>query len=645
MKLETFLSLPVLRCLCRLLGTIVVVHTGLALADVPPPVANVIMGGGDRHCSSFNGEAAGKGCTTDWSTILSQDPAFAGLALGDISFDPVYIPPKFVYSLNDASLEKFQSSPASLFDAPRKAALVAALTRQLAENGPSEHLNFLELDSLRGGSVARFSTGLTAPELAVLRASLVEVPPTSIRKLEARSVVFASNAHVRANYAIFVDAARRANGGHTPLIGVVTASADSHPFADADVNVFALQTAGAQVVYVPLSGGMRSALDKQDCANLNLYYDSYANTSASLSQFHGSLVYPDLAKLQYADCKNNAVLLNQTLSKLNGLFFSGGDQARHLESFVTRNDRGQYTKISPQLEILRKRHAEGKLAVAGTSAGNHAQGGGLWMGKPVPMIGGGDSYEALRGGFLEGTGPVLGTPASNGDEGKYQAVTYSRGGLGFFRYGLLDSHFSIRTREGRLVRLTQQSGMDYGFGVDENTALMVSRPDTRGTTHFSVNGAAGVLIVDVRKGKTSGTDPGGYEIEGVRLNYLRAGDIALIDKNGDLQVRLNTSHGVLPIVSGAHSVSQNGVLDYGSSNFLKLARSMGVAGAMTGFGTTEASQDRRSKQDRPYYSATLSRDARTEFRSTATDSGGPPQVSYKQLLLKFAPCSGPCSAP
>ncbi len=645
MKHKTHFTLPVLRCLRRLLGAIVVVHAGLALADVLPPIANVILGGGDRHCSSFNGEAAGKGCTADWSTILSQDPAFAGLALGDISFDPVYISPKFVYSLNEANLAKFQSSPASLFDASRKAALVAALTGQLAESGPREHLNFLELDSLRGSSMARLSIGLTAPELAVLRASLVDTPPASVRKLEARSVVFASNPHVRSNYALFVDAARRANGGKTPLIGVVTASADTHPFADADVNVFALRTAGAQVVYVPMGGGMRRALDRQNCSALNLYYDSYANTRASRSYFHSALVYPDLAQLQHASCENNAALLNQTLSKLNGLYFSGGDQARHLESFVTRNDRGQYTQISPQLDILRKRHAQGKLVIAGTSAGNHAQGGGMWMGKPVPMIGGGDSYEALRGGFLEGTGPVLGAPAPNGEEAKYPAVTYSRGGLGFFRYGLLDSHFSIRTREGRLVRLTQQSGMDYGFGVDENTALVVTRPDTRGTTHFSVNGAAGVLIVDVRNAKASGTDPGGYEIEGVRLNYLRAGDIALIDKSGNLQVRLDTSRGVLPVVSGAHSVYQKGVLDYGSSNFLNLARNMGVAGAMTGFGTTEASLDRRSKQDQPYYSATLSRDARTEFRSSASDAGGPPLVSYTQLLLKFAPCSGPCAAP
>ncbi len=625
--------------------SLAMLHGGLALAELPPAIANVIVGGGDRHCSSFNGATAGQGCAADWTMILAQDPALSGLRLDDVSFDPVYVLPKFIYSLNAANLAKLRDSPATLLDAQRKAELVGALTKRLAEVGPAEHLDFMSLDSLRGASFPRFSVGLTAPELAILRACLVDPVPAFSRRREVRSLVFASNPYVRSNYALFVEAARRINGGVKPLIGVVTASADTHPFADADVNIFALETAGARVVYVPLGGGMRRALDRQDCSHVNLYYDHYANTRTSRSYFHGALTYPDFAEMQRQDCEKDGALLHKILAELNGLYFSGGDQARHLESFITRNDRGQYTRVSPQLDILRKRHAQGKLVVAGTSAGNHAQGGGQWMGKPVPMIGGGDSYEALRGGFLEGTGPVVGTAVPNGDEPKYPAVTYSRGGLGFFHYGLLDSHFSTRAREGRLVRLTQESGMDYGFGVDENTALVVYRPDAAGVTRFSVNGAAGVLIVDVRNAKTSGTDPGGYEIEGVRLHYLQAGDNASINKRGDLQVRLDKSRDVLPVAAAALGVYQKGVLDYGSSNFLNLTRAMGMAGAATGFGSTEGSLDSRSKQDQPYYSATLSRDTKTEFRGPSGVGGINNQVSYTQLLLKFAPCSGMCSAP
>ena len=626
----------------RALGAAMGLWVGLALAQSPapmPPLANVILGGGDRHCSSFNGAAAGRGCSADWATILAQDPAYAGWAAADISFDANYATPAFRYSLGETQLQKLRDTPAALMDAARKAALLAALAQQLARSGPQQQLEFAALDKLRGTEVPPFSTGLTPPEVAMLRAALVDTPPPTQRLREARSVQFASNLYVRGYFETFVAAARQANGGNTPLIGVVTASADMHPFADADVNVAALRSAGAQVVYLPINGGLRQALDRKDCAAVNLYYDSYANTRASRSYFHGGLVYPDLAQLQRDACANSAAALNRTLGQLNGLYFSGGDQARHLESLVSRDANGRYTQASAQLDILRARHAQGLLVVAGTSAGNHAQGGGLWNGKPVPMLGGGDSYEALRGGFLEGNGPVVGTPSPTGGEGKFPASVYNLGGLGFFRYGLLDSHFSVRTREGRLVRLTQQSGMDYGFGVDENTALLVSRPDAQGTAHFAVQGAAGVLIVDVRQAQARGGAAGSYAIDGVRLHYLQTGDTATIDAQGRLHVRLDANRALLPAQAHAAPVVQKAVLDYGSGNFRALAMHLGLAGASTGFGSTEDSKDRRSQQDQPFYSATLTRDAQTAFRGAAG------QVSYTQLLLKFAPCSGPCAAP
>lgn len=611
-----------------------------------PAIANFILGGGDRHCSSFNGEAAGRGCITGWPTILAHDPVFAGQALTDISFDANYALPTFTYSLTPATLQRVRAIPPPLMDAHRKAALLAAL-EALANTSPLEHVAFAALDKARGAEAPALTADLTRPEVAVLRATLVDAIPPSPRKHEARSVLFASNPHVRSTFQQFVAAARAANGGKTPKIGVVTASADAHPFSDADINLDALRSAGADVVYIPIDGGMRQALDRDDCKALDLYYDSYANTRSARSYFHSALVYPDLAAQQHRFCDKHGALLNATLKQLSGIYFSGGDQARHLESFVSKDSKGQYTVISAQLSILRARHAQGKLVVAGTSAGNHIQGGGTWHGKPVPMLGGGDSYEALRAGYIRGNGPTLGTASPDGGEGKYPASSYELGGLGFFQLGLLDSHFSIRTREGRLVRLTQQSGMDYGFGVDENTALVVSRPDARGATHLSVTGAAGVLIVDVRQATATGQSTAGeYAIDGVRLHYLSAGDTATVDAKGNLQVRLDASQPLLPLQAGAAPAKQDGVQDYGTGNFLKLAQAMGFGGAPLGLGTTERSQDRRTpRQDRPFYNATLSRAPDTEFRGdpARTDAGGP-RLSYTQLLLKFAPC-GTCAAP
>jgi hypothetical protein len=89
------------------------------------------------------------------------------------------------------------------------------------------------------------------------------------------------------------------------------------------------------------------------------------------------------------------------------------------------------------------------------------------------------------------------------------------------------------------------------------------------------------------------------------------------------------------------------VQDYGTGNFLKLAQTMGFTGASVGLGSTERSTDRRTpRQDRPFYSATLSRLPGTEFRADPTRSeAGGPRLSYTQLLLKFAACSASCTTP
>jgi cyanophycinase len=480
----------------------------------------------------------------------------------------------------------------------------------------------------------------------VLRSALVDRSTAPIaRKLQGRSTLFSSNASSVAISESFVAAARAANGGSKPLIGVVTASADPHPFVDRDINMFALASAGAEVVYLPLAGGYRQALDAQDCANVRYYYDSYANSNPSRPVYHADLLYPDLSALQQSLCANNAMLLNATLERLNGIYFSGGDQARHLESLLTKDSSGHYTVPSAQLTILRRRHAQGQLVVAGTSAGNHIQGGGLWRGKPVPMVGGGDSYDALKTGFASGIGSAaaaseLGKP---GDSIAYAPVIYPSGGLGVFRFGVLDSHFSKRTREGRLVRAVSDTGMDYGFGVDENTALQVSQADASGTTHFTVIGAGGVFIVDVRGAKAGADADRHFLITGARLHYLLPGDGASIDARGDLQVALLDAHAVLPVSPGQKPVTRDKLFDYGSFHFLQLTTAMGLQGAERGFGSTRNSIDPRSAQNAPFYSASLSRDASTVFRgSAAATAGAPDRVSYTGLILALAPCDGTC---
>ncbi len=608
-------------------------------------LANVVAGGAERRCSSFTGVAQSRDCSADWDTILERDPAFKGMSRDDISFDTDYPAPTFTYALTPATLEALRQVPASLFDAGRKSVLVARVSRVIESSGTHQRLTWDAMEQMLQSP----AQGLNLAEGAALRSALVERDPRPARKVQARSILFSSNSASVAIANQIVSAARALNAGKTPLIGVITASAGPHPFVDRDINVFALQSAGAEVVYLPLEGGFRQALDLGDCSNLRYYYDTYANTNPERAVYHADLQFPDLAQQQQTFCANAGQTLNATLNRLNGLYFSGGNQARHLESLIGKDASGSYNRPSAQLAILQDRHAQGKLVVAGTSAGNHIQGGGLLRGKPVPMIGGGDSYDVLRNGFQTGQGPIADTPASGQSahgSTVYAPTLYPLGGLGVFRFGVLDSHFSQRAREARLIRATHDSSMDYGFGVDENTALLVSQPDAQGATHFSIVGAGGVFIADLRAATASTNPQGRFSIANVRTHYLQPHDHARIHADGSLHVSLSAIAPMLVPTEAPALAVQDRLLDYGASNFLNLTTAMARLGAKKGYGTTHQSNDRRSKQSSPYYSATLTRDSHTEFRGSQAPAGSSTgRASYSGLLVSFAPCEDMCIEP
>ncbi|GAA4038589.1 cyanophycinase [Nonomuraea soli] len=181
--------------------------------------------------------------------------------------------------------------------------------------------------------------------------------------------------------------------------------------------------------------------------------------------------------------------LAHMVTGLTGVFFGGGDQWRYVRTLI-RPD-GSDTAV---LAAIRSAYADG-APVAGTSAGLHFLNG-------PDMVTGGDSYEALRDGAKVG---YFDDPAVLG--------YHPAGGLGLFTAGLLDSHFSARGRQGRAVRLAADTDHDRVFGVDEDTALVVTGSTMR------VVGRQGVSVLDLRRATGSGR-----EVSGVRWSYLTSGD-------------------------------------------------------------------------------------------------------------------------
>lgn len=138
----------------------------------------------------------------------------------------------------------------------------------------------------------------------------------------------------------------------------------------------------------------------------------------------------------------------EIIKQATGLFFTGGDQL-HITSLMGGTD---------LQKIINERYEKG-LIVAGTSAGAAMMSNS--------MIISGDSDENPRSGAVEigpGTDLIVGC--------------------------IIDTHFSQRGRHGRLLTAVAHYPQELGFGIDENTAMIVDKSE------FTVLGEGSVTVID-----------------------------------------------------------------------------------------------------------------------------------------------------
>jgi cyanophycinase len=136
------------------------------------------------------------------------------------------------------------------------------------------------------------------------------------------------------------------------------------------------------------------------------------------------------------------------IHQATGIFFTGGDQAR-----ITNILKG--TEMD---KAIHQRFAEG-IVIAGTSAGAAVM--------PDKMIVEGHSQTHARIEVVD-MGP----------------------GLGFLPGVVIDQHFAQRGRLGRLISALVMEPAVLGFGIDENTAMVVT------DNQIEVIGEGAVTIVD-----------------------------------------------------------------------------------------------------------------------------------------------------
>jgi cyanophycinase len=201
-----------------------------------------------------------------------------------------------------------------------------------------------------------------------------------------------------------------------------------------------------------------------------------------------------------SEWKNNGndLPLADLVRKCSAVWFTGGDQARTMKTLI-RPDGSQ----TPVLKAVWDVYRSGGV-IGGSSAGAAIMSG--------VMIGGGTSIAALTHGIIKDY-PGDDFPEDTG-------VLITRG-LGFFPCGIVDQHFIVRARFGRLslAVMTSKEQGNLGFGVDENTALVYHGKENR----ITVAGASGVTLLNASGARISYIQNLPV-IENLSVSYLEEGD-------------------------------------------------------------------------------------------------------------------------
>lgn len=288
----------------------------------------------------------------------------------------------------------------------------------------------------------------------------------------------------------FVSLTKRKSDKHKPLILVSTSSA-SNSF---DAVSFYLQLFGhydVDVAWLPLDANLSDVLSDSSlsCKDLS------NNRAKHYLQFDRERIYPQLTTYQKRFCENPG-FIEELISRASGIFFNGGDQYLALSAFSDVNQTPH--QYSMYYRTLKKRFDQGKLVVAGTSAGSAVQSGGILLNERLPMVTNGPALSGLFTGAVATKIPpskLCSQDKNCENSTSLDSLTYLKeGGFDLLPIGLIDTHFSERDRLFRLIRLLSDSGLSTGYGVDENTALHVRQKN--GKNELVAIGESGVWAVN-----------------------------------------------------------------------------------------------------------------------------------------------------
>lgn len=205
-----------------------------------------------------------------------------------------------------------------------------------------------------------------------------------------------------------------------------------------------------------------------------------------------AFIVPLSAKYEAKDGQKKISKINQDplwikqIEQANGVYFTGGDQAKITRALV--NEDG---KSSAMLDAIWSLYQRGGV-IAGTSAG----------------------AAIMSSTMFNDAKSVLTTLKLGVNDGMEIAA-----GLGFIGNDIfIDQHLIIRGRFARMLPVMLKKNYTLGIGIDENTALLV-RPEQ----DIEIIGYKGAILIDFSSVKTNASLPE-FNLQNASIFYLSHGD-------------------------------------------------------------------------------------------------------------------------
>ncbi|MEI8669553.1 cyanophycinase [Pseudoalteromonas sp. B131b] len=232
----------------------------------------------------------------------------------------------------------------------------------------------------------------------------------------------------------FVSGSLKVNNAKPTMLAITASSRD--PYESADVAQSLLAQSNINTQWLALTPALAKAITSNSCDKLPALRNTLMNV------YNREVIYPDRTKAEYALCKNGTNALVSLIKNSTGVMFNSGNAAlTHKVLFDQNNNPYPWTQA-----------LQTRPVIVGEGAGAAIQS------KVTGMLTNTTSLEALR---------------------KSENNT-NAGGLGSFNFGVLDTQFSEQNRTFRLAAALNKNEVknikteiQHGFGIDENTALVV----------------------------------------------------------------------------------------------------------------------------------------------------------------------------